>query len=376
VDTLNARNFDLAKGKMDQSFAFAYWESQGISNTPDQAIESLRTRHLGATPLTSDPAKDLTGLLGGLSAYAIMGLDPAKSQALYVSGWGQDGKQEAILYTTRRADGSLYWYGVLIAPYGFVYPTSTPTATPTSAPVVLTGPYAVIGVAPGDVLNIRSGAGTGNPAVGSFSANAINVMRTGPTATADGATWVEVQNPAGGTGWVNASYLTEYVAPEVFCSDGRVPALIEQLKASLNPPNGALFASLVSPNHGFNLNYWPSSPTVSYTSATAQSAFTDPQVRDWGSGGGSGAMDTGTFAQIVQPQLVDVLNSPYELNCNALSYGKDYTNVQNYASSNMPYYSVAKPPTNVMDWKVWLLRIEYVNGQPYFSAAMHYVWEP
>ena len=481
VDALNARNFDLAKSRMDQSFAFAYWESQGISNTPDQAIESLRTRHLGATPLTSDRAKDLTGLLGGLNAYAIMGLDPAKSQALYVSGWGQDGRQEAILYATRRANGSLYWFGVLVAPYGFVQPTLTPvannsvtdaaisytmsgtscstgiqvdlkgtittngpamvtyhweitgdtvqqilpsatfpfsgamsqnvgyvfnapcgshavllivtspnpksaqvnillyppTATPiTPTPATLIGPYAVVRVSSNDVLNIRSGAGISNPPVGSFAANAVDVMRTGPTATADGATWVEVQNPAGGTGWVNFSYLTEYVSPAAFCADGRVPALIEQLKGSMNQSNGSLFASLISPSHGLNLNYWPSSPTVQYSSATAQAAFTDPQARDWGSGGGSGAMDTGTFAQVVQPQMVDVLNSPYQLNCNALVYGQTYTNVTAYASSNMPYYSVVKPPTNVMDWKVWLIRIEYVNGQPYLSGAMHYVWEP
>jgi hypothetical protein len=376
VDTLNARNFETAKAMMSQTFNFGYWESQGVSSTPDQAIESLRMNHLGATPLTSDAAKDLTTLLGGLNPYTIMGLDPAKSQALYVSGWGADGKQEAILYATGRADGSLYWYGVLVAPYGFVHPTSTPTPTPTSPPVALTGPYAVFGVAPGDVLNIRSQAGIGNPQLGSFPANAVNIMRTGPTASADGATWVEVQNPAGGTGWVNSYYLAEYVSPEVFCADGHVPALIEQLKQAVNQSNGALLGSLVSPTHGLKLNYWPSSSPVPYTSATAQTAFTDPQVREWGSGEGSGIVDTGTFAQIIQPQMIDVLNSPYQLNCNALSYGQTYTSVTTYASNNTPYYSVVKPPTTDMDWKVWLLRIEYVNGQPYLSGATHYVWAP
>lgn len=119
VEALNARNFDFVRTQMDQSFAFAYWESQGFASTPDQAIEALRTGNLSATPLISDAAKDLNVLLGGLNPYSIMGLDPSKSQALFVSGWGLDGKDEAILYMNYLLDGSLYWHGVLVAKGGF-----------------------------------------------------------------------------------------------------------------------------------------------------------------------------------------------------------------------------------------------------------------
>ncbi|MGZ9224378.1 MAG: NBR1-Ig-like domain-containing protein, partial [Anaerolineales bacterium] len=80
VDTLNARNFDAVKASMDQSFAFAFWQSQGFPSTPDSAIEQLRTNYLGATPLAPNPGKDLNVLLGGLNPYTIMGLDPATSQ--------------------------------------------------------------------------------------------------------------------------------------------------------------------------------------------------------------------------------------------------------------------------------------------------------
>jgi hypothetical protein len=97
---------------------------------------------------------------------------------------------------------------------------------------------------------------------------------------------------------------------------------------------------------------------------------------DWGSGGGSGIVDTGTFAQIVQPQFVDVLNSGYQLNCDTIVYGGSYTSVAAYADTNVHFYSVVKPPTTGLDWKVWLVRIEYVNEQPYLFGAVHYVWEP
>ena len=255
-------------------------------------------------------------------------------------------------------------------------PTFTPSPTPTATqtPAALLGPYAVTLAG---VLDIHSGPGVGNPVVGSFTRDAVNVMRTGPSQPADGAEWVEVLLPDGiNRGWVNSYYLTEYVTRETFCADTHIAPLIDQLKQAMTFSNGALFGSLVSPKHGFNLNYWPSSNTINYTSTTAPTVFTDPQVMDWGSGGGSGVVDTGTFAQVVQPQMVDVLNSAYQLNCDALSYGGTYTNVTAYTNTNIHFYSVAQPPTTVMDWKVWLVRIEYVNGQPYLFGAVHYVWEP
>jgi hypothetical protein len=255
----------------------------------------------------------------------------------------------------------------------------TPTFTPSATPVALIGPYAVILVAVNDVLNIRSAPGASNPISGMFAYNAVNVMRTGPTQPADGGDWVEVLLPDGvNKGWVNSKYLTEYVSHETFCADARIPQLIKQLKQAVTSSNGTLLGSLVSQKHGLNMNYWASSTTVNYTATTAQTVFSDAQSINWGSGGGSGVGDVGTFAQIVQPQMIDVLSSTYQLNCDEIVYGASYTNVlqYQYANTNIHFYSVIKPPTNVMDWKVWLVRIEYVNGQPYLFGTVHYVWEP
>ena len=255
--------------------------------------------------------------------------------------------------------------------------TATPTFTPSPTPVASSGLYAVTLVAGNDVLNIRSAPGASSPIIGSFVNNAVNVIRTGAIQQADGAEWVEVLMLDGVIkGWVNFKYLTEYVSSETFCADTRIPPLIEQLKQAVTSSNGILLGSLVSPKHGLNMNYWASSTTVNYTSMTAQTVFTDPQVINWGSGGGSGINDTGTFALIVQPQMVDVLNSTYQLNCDEIIYGRSYTNVMQYANTNIHFYSVVKPPTVVLDWKVWLIRIEYVNGQPYLFGTVHYVWEP
>jgi hypothetical protein len=122
VEKLNVQDYDTLKVLMDQSFGFGFWGSEAFFSPPDLAVEQLRNYIGPNTHLIADPTKDLKVLLGGLDPYAIAGLDPAKSQALFVSGWGLDGNGEAILYATRLPDGSLYWYGVLIAPWGFVNP--------------------------------------------------------------------------------------------------------------------------------------------------------------------------------------------------------------------------------------------------------------
>lgn len=282
---------------------------------------------------------------------------------------------ESIVFTDIMS--TFEWLDVTGTPSPAPTMSPSPTFTLTATQAALVGPYAVILVPSNDVLNIRSGPGVANPIIGSFARDAANVMRTGPIQQADGADWVEVLLPDGvSRGWVNFNYLTEYVPRETFCADARIVPLIGQLRQAVTASDGTLLGPLVSPKHGWNVNFWPSSETVSYTSAAAQIVFSDPKVVNWGSGGGSGIIDTGTFAQIVQPQMFDVLNSAYELNCDALSYGQSYTNVAGYAGTNIHFYSVVRPPTNVLDWKVWLIRIEYVNGTPYLFGAVHYVWEP
>ena len=65
-------------------------------------------------------------------------------------------------------------------------------------------------------------------------------------------------------------------------------------------------------------------------------------------------------------------------NCDEIIYGGSYTSVMQfqYSNTNIHFYSVIKPPAMVMDWKVWLVRIEYVNGQPHLFGTVHYVGEP
>ena len=275
---------------MDLQFVFAFWQSQGTSVSNDEAIQQLQTNYLSATPLTPDANKDLNALLGGVNPYSIMGLDASKSQALFVSGWGLDGKGEALLYFTRFPSGNPYWHSALIAPNGF-----RPHTDPTTH--------------------------------------------------------------------------------EAFCADTRIAPLIEQLKGSLNQSNGDMFSALASPTHGMDVRLWAYAAPINFNTNTAKTVFTSTDSYNWG-GGPSGIPDVGTFKDLIQPKLLDVLNAPnMEAYCDNLT--KVYPLATPWPYPNYRYYNLYKPASaNGFDFRTWLVGIEYVNGQPYIAALVTIVWEP
>jgi uncharacterized protein YgiM (DUF1202 family) len=119
IEALNARDYERLKAFIGDSFMIGYWQSEGTSNTPEQAIEQLRLNLLASTsPITADPNKDLVALLG-TDPVTIAGPDATEASPLFTSGWGQEGKDEAILFTAKRPNGHLYWYGLLFAKDGF-----------------------------------------------------------------------------------------------------------------------------------------------------------------------------------------------------------------------------------------------------------------
>lgn len=271
-------------------------------------------------------------------------------------------------------------------------PTASPTpALPLSSPVPTattgsgivpgspSGPYAVILVSPTDVLNIRAAPGVESTIVGSFAATETSVMRTGPSATAEGDLWVEVQKPGGGAGWVNAYYLTEYVAPATFCADVRVNNLIASLDGALTSNNGEQLSGLVSAAHGVTVSLWRYGNPVTFEPDDARWVFDSTYEHNWGAHPASGLETIGAFHLVVLPKLQDVFNASYSLTCNSLGtapqYGLDpwppeYTNIN--------YYTVFKPgsPGVDLDWRYWLVGVEYVQGQPYVFALIHFEWEP
>jgi hypothetical protein len=267
-----------------------------------------------------------------------------------------------------------------------------PTATNTSAPPVVNtatslppsteiyNPYGVILVSPNDVLNVRSSAGAENPIVGQLQPTALGVNRTGPSSSVGGSRWVEIQNPAGGTGWVNANFLTESIASAAFCADTRATDLLNRLKTAMLNSDGNLFASLLSPVHGLDLRLWRYGTVVNYSAEEASWTFNSDYVVSWGPAPGSGEETRGTFRTQPLPKLQEVFGSNYSLHCNdtldlatftLVPWPPEYTNIN--------FYTLYKPGTDQyggLDWRAWIAGIEYVQGQPTLFALIHFEWEP
>lgn len=257
-----------------------------------------------------------------------------------------------------------------------------PVFTPTSIPPVtgMYNPYAVVLVLPGDVLNIRSAAGVGNAVVGTLRPTATGVNRTGPAATAAGDRWVEIQNPRGGTGWVNSKFLTEYVAPPAFCTDVRVNDLLGRLRTALLDSNGEGFGALVSPAHGLDVRLWRYGTVANYTPEEAAWAFQSDYEVSWGPAPGSGEETRGTFRAQPLPKLQEVFGANYTLHCNdTLDLATFSLEPWPPEYANVNFYTVYKPGTEQyggLDWRAWTVGVEYLQGKPTLFALIHFQWEP
>ncbi len=284
----------------------------------------------------------------------------------------------------------------------FVYVTATPTtpapATPTVAstatisgvvptaapdgsilPGSPSGPYGVIRVEAGDVLNIRSSPGADSPASGSFAATVTNVMRTGPSSKTGEDLWVQVQNPSGGIGWVNTFYLTEYVAPATFCADSRVNSLLSSFGNAIKASNGVTLASLVSPLHGMAVRLWRNGNVIIFDREHAQWIFISTYEHNWGAAPGSGLDTVGAIHEVVLPKWLDVLNASYTLGCNTpQAGGASYNPAWPATYTNVNYYSLYKPGPagNELSWRTLLIGVEYIQGQPNIFSVTQMDWEP
>ena len=161
------------------------------------------------------------------------------------------------------------------------------------------------------------------------------------------------------------------------CADPQVAALIDSLKKAVTAGDGPLLASLVSPTNGMDVAFYHNGNVVNYDQQHAKFLFETTFEADWGAHPGSGEETTGSFHDVVVPELVKSFNQPYTLHCNELKYGgASYPVTFPY---DKDFYSIYYPGTEAngnMDWHTWVAGVEYVNGKPYLYALTQFFWEP
>jgi hypothetical protein len=117
---------------------------------------------------------------------------------------------------------------------------------------------------------------------------------------------------------------------------------------------------------------------VNFSTTTAKNVFMSTEVYDWGSGPAGGTeYGRGTFLQIIQPKLLEVLNA-----ANMETYCDDLTKVfplsHPWPYPSVRYYNLYKPATPGVDFdfRTWLIGFEYIDNQPYLQSMVTIVWEP
>ncbi len=269
----------------------------------------------------------------------------------------------------------------------------TPTETPippmvvadasqasTGSTTVFADDAAVILVGRGETLNLRAGAGIENEVIAQLAANETGIVRTGMTTLKDGQNWAEVRMSTGQTGWVNAYFLTEYVSAEAFCNDPKIKRLLDNFLLALQTQNGEMLAGLVSPVHGLDLRYFRYGNVANYTPEEARWVFESSYQMIWGNAAGSGEEVRGAFREIPLPRLLEVFGAEHQLLCN------DLGQLQAFAQEpwlpeyeNINFYQVFKPGSEQyggLDWRAWLVGVEYVSGEPYLFALTSFESAP
>lgn len=161
------------------------------------------------------------------------------------------------------------------------------------------------------------------------------------------------------------------------CTDLQVTALLNSFKTAILTSDGTLLSSLVSPTHGMDTRYFRNGKVVNYDQEHARFLFETTYQVNWGISPGSGTDVVGSFHELVVPDLLKVFGQAYTLKCNNIqSGGASYNIFWPYQSGYYSAFFAGTPANGSLDWRTWVIGIEYVNGKPYIYAIMQFFWEP
>jgi hypothetical protein len=160
------------------------------------------------------------------------------------------------------------------------------------------------------------------------------------------------------------------------CTDPQVPAMIDSLKKAMLNSDGALLSSLVSPN-GMEVRWVRDGNPIQYTSEQAQFLYETTFEANWGAEPGSGQEKKGAFHDVIVPDMLKVFNQPYTLHCNEIRHGGASYDIRwPYSKDYYSIYDAGTQQNGNLDWRTWVVGVEYVNGKPFIYALIQFFWEP
>lgn len=119
LQALSARDAKLQLWMTDPLIT-GTWRGNLINTSPADAVKKLFSEELGANSrLTPINLAELKALMGGQDPLSIPRSEAGVTNVLFISGWGNDGRDEAILFIARKPDNSLKLHGWMVIKGGF-----------------------------------------------------------------------------------------------------------------------------------------------------------------------------------------------------------------------------------------------------------------
>jgi len=236
--------------------------------------------------------------------------------------------------------------------------------------------YAVVWTPAQQLVDVYQPAGITGSVVDALAYDQRDLRLTGGHTEFGSSMWVELIRPGGGTGWVNGWNLTEQFSADAFCDDPRIRDLISRFQAAVTQSDGEGLAALSSPKRGLVVRYFPKGGEAALSLTDVSLLFSSRAQFEWGIDPESGRGLTGTFRDLVLPELNAVLEATPEATCNVLKIGDSAVPVAWPAEyTNLNFLSLFTPPAegaSQYEWRAWGVGIEFVDGTPYVTVLVRF----
>jgi len=119
LQALAAGDIEQLQMWMTDPVLTGWWRGELTDEAPADAVKLLAEQLGPDSNVTLVEDADLQSLMGGKDPLSIPREEAGVTNAFLVSGWGEDGLDEAILFISRQADDNVKWHGWMVVQGGF-----------------------------------------------------------------------------------------------------------------------------------------------------------------------------------------------------------------------------------------------------------------
>lgn len=267
----------------------------------------------------------------------------------------------------------------LPSPTGTALPPTPTRALPSPTGTAIAWrpePYAVVGVASDDRLNVRSGAGVNYAMVGSIPAYGMGVQVGQSGQEVGESLWLPVWYQ-GVSGWANSRYL----ARQVGTVDEKVAARAVQIMMALKEKDMAALSDWVHPDRGLRFSPYTFVRVEDqvFGPSAVEGLASDPTLYLWGAFDGSGEPIRTTFSRYYERFVYDVdFAQPDVLGLDRfVGSGNTINNIPDFYPGSVTveyHFEGFDPLYGGMDWRSLRLVLERHEGEWLLVGIVHDEW--